>query len=263
MTPDLFSLENKVALITGGYGHLGTSIATGLAEQGATVYILAKDENKFKTAFIKTPESIKSKLKFTYCDISNSSSIQKAFNLVFIKEGNIDILINNAFYSKGSNPETITDLEWNFAIDGTLNSVYRCIREIIPHFKNSNSGRIINVASMYGIVSPEFSIYEETGAPYNPPHYGAAKAGVIQLTKYYAVYLARYNVNVNVISPGAFPRTNSNNSDEFKIKLSKKTPMNRTGKPDDLKGGFIFLASDASSYITGQNLIIDGGWSIW
>jgi gluconate 5-dehydrogenase len=116
---------------------------------------------------------------------------------------------------------------------------------------------------MYGVVSPDFRIYDDYKEFFNPPDYGAAKAGVIQLTKYYAAYYAPYNINVNCISPGPFPSPEVQKEIEFIKQLENKNPQKRIGRPDDLKGVVIFLASEASSYITGQNINVDGGWTIW
>ena len=113
------------------------------------------------------------------------------------------------------------------------------------------------------MLSPKFSIYEHFPNQFNPSHYGAAKAGVIQLTKYYAALLAPHNITVNCVSPGPFPNENTKKHIEFVNQLSKNVPLGRVGSPEELKGIFVLLSSNASNYITGQNLIVDGGWSIW
>jgi gluconate 5-dehydrogenase len=156
----------------------------------------------------------------------------------------------------------MTDDEWAYGIDGSLNSVFRCIREVIPYFKSQGAGKIINVSSMYGIVAPQFEVYDDFPQFLNPPHYGAAKAGIIQLTKYYASYLGKLNINVNAVTPGPYPSDKVQKSDGFVKELEKKTCLNRIGNPEDLAGAFVFLASDASNYITGHNIVVDGGWTI-
>jgi gluconate 5-dehydrogenase len=256
---ELFSLTGKVALVTGGYGHLGTAITEALVEAGATVYVLGRSLEKFEEAFQLQKSE---KLFFLSCDISETESIASAFRQAQEAQGRIDVLVNNAFYSKGQQPEQLTDEEWAYGIDGNLNSVYRCIREVIPYLKD-HGGRIINVSSMYGMVSPDFSIYEESPASLNPPHYGAAKAGVLQLTRYYACYLGKYNITVNAVTPGPFPSEKVQQDKVFIQQLERKNPLHRIGKPEDLKGAFVYLASDASAYMTGQNLVLDGGWTAW
>lgn len=257
---NLFSLNGKIALLTGGYGHLGKAIAIGLAEAGAQVYVLGRSYEKFKTAFDSTSTE---KIHFRNCDVSDTASIAEAFRVVYAETNQLDILINNAFYSAGQNPAQLTDEQWAYGIDGNLNSVYRCIREVIPYMKDKGRGRIINVASMYGMVSPDFHIYEDNPASLNPPHYGAAKAGVIQLTKYFACYLGKDGINVNAVSPGPFPNPEVQQNSEFVQNLEQKNPLNRIGQPEELKGAFVFLSSEASSFITGHNLVVDGGWTAW
>ncbi|WP_432222929.1 SDR family oxidoreductase [Flavobacterium sp. TMP13] len=254
-----FDLKKKIILITGGYGYLGKAITESLLFHKATVYVLGRNEVKFDVAFENN--EFHSQLFFVNCDISDSDSISFAFKKIFEKEGKIDVIINNAFYSKGQSPELMTDNEWEIGIDGTLNSVFKSIRNIIPYFKESNGGKIINVSSMYGIVAPQFDVYNDFPEFLNPPHYGAAKAGVIHMTKYYASYLGKYNIKVNAVSPGPFPSNNVQKVTGFIKALESKTCLNTVGKPEDLAGAFVFLASDASNYITGQNIIVDGGWT--
>ncbi|MDD5529875.1 MAG: SDR family oxidoreductase [bacterium] len=254
-----FKLDKKVVLITGGCGHLGKSISKGLAEAGAIVIVGQKDPDKYYRVF---GEQKYSNISVIELNVSSPVSIKNAYEKIQKKYGKIDVLINNAFYSKGNFPEKITNEEWNYGIDGTLNSVFRCVKEVLPYMRKAKKGNIINIASMYGVVSPDFKIYENNPEYFNAPNYGVAKAGVIQFTKYYAVYLAKYNIRVNCISPGAFPSIEVQKSKGFIEKLSKKIPMGRIGNPDDLKGVIVFLSSDASSYVTGQNIIVDGGWTL-
>jgi len=258
LLPD-FSLDGKIAVVTGGYGHLGKSICKALSEANATVICCGRNIDKYQESFGKQG---KSNISFVELDVSSSFSIKRAFESIQKEYKKINILINNAFYSEGTSPEKMTDKEWNNGIEGTLNSVFKGIREIIPFMKKAKEGNIINIASMYGIVSPDFRVYDSNPEFLNPPNYGTAKAGVIQLTRYYAVYLAKYNIRVNCISPGAFPSLKVQKNESFIDKLSKKIPMGRIGEPNELKGAIIFLASEASSYITGQNIVIDGGWTI-
>src|SRR5262249_31571580 len=137
---DLFDLKNKVIAITGGYGYLGRTISRGLAEYGAMVYVLGRSKEKFKAAF---PESTKN-IKFIVCDTGDTPSVKAAFKAIDKKEKRIDVLINNAFSVKGQHPLEISDQEWRDSLEGTLNSFYRCIREMVPYFKNNKAGKIIN-----------------------------------------------------------------------------------------------------------------------
>lgn len=254
-----FDLEGKVYVVTGGYGYLGEAITNSLIFHNATVYVLARNEEKFNERLLKKGQ--KASPKFMMADIESSMSINKAFEKIYSEEGKIDGLINNAFYLKGQSPENMLDEDWNFGVDGTLSSVFRCIRAIIPIFKERNRGNIVNVSSMYGLVAPDFRIYDENPTFLNPPHYGASKAGVIQLTRYYAAYLGKWGINVNCVTPGPFPSESVQMNVKFIEELKQRTLLNRIGKPEDLAGAFVFFASDAANFITGQNLIVDGGWT--
>lgn len=253
----MLSLKNKVILITGGYGYLGTSICQGLVLMGAKVWVLGKSAEKFSHKFGQT-----SNMFFQEVDISDTKSIENGIEKIYQIEQKIDVFINNAMFLKGQHPETMSDEDWNYGIDGCLNSVYRCIRAVIPYLKKNSVGKIINVSSMYGLVSPDFKVYENNTF-LNPPHYGASKAGILQMTRYYACYLGKHNIQVNAVTPGAFPNTEVQQNQEFIQNLKEKSPLGKIGKPEDLQGVFILLSSEASNFITGQNFIIDGGWTAW
>jgi len=256
----MYRLEvtNKVMIVTGGYGHLGKAIVLGLVAHGAKVYVMGRDPEKFQ----KNMSLLSDKATFVSGDISDSESIRTAFNSVWKQEGRIDVLVNNAAYSRGQLPEELSDQDWSIGVDGVLGSVFRCIRTIIPYMKEQKHGKIINVSSMYGMVAPDFAIYDDATEFLNPPHYGAAKAGVLQLTRYFASYLGKYGIQVNSVTPGAFPSETVQQDRKFIDKLEKKTLLGRIGKPKDLAGAFVFLASDAANYITGQNIVVDGGWTV-
>jgi gluconate 5-dehydrogenase len=253
---NLFSLKSKVILVTGGYGYLATGFCLDLAKAGAIVIIAAKNRDKFQEKY----SDVKN-IFFCQCDVSSTKSIKKALVEISHKYSRLDVLINNAFYLKHNpDPLKIIDDDFNYGLDGILTSTYRVVRESLPFLQSPAS--IINLASMYGIVAPDFKIYNKSPQFINPPHYGAAKAGIIQLTKYFAVLLAKQNIRVNVISPGAYPSKIVQQNRYFIKNLESKIPLGRIGRPDDLSGPIIFLASDASRYITGHNLIVDGGWTV-
>ena len=175
-----FNLSGKVVIVTGGYGYLGKAITESLLFHGAIVYVLGRSEAKFNDAFAQTEQA---NLFFQFCDVSDSKSIITALEFISSQVNKIDVLINNAFYIQGLSPVKMTDEEWNMGVEGTLGSVFKFTREIIPYFLKNKAGKIINVSSMYGMISPDFSIYDNNPQFLNPPHYGAAKAGIIQLTK--------------------------------------------------------------------------------
>jgi gluconate 5-dehydrogenase len=254
------NLINKNILITGGYGYLGSAIVESLAYHGANVFVLGRNITKFNAAFESLENELKNKIRFQECDIKSTESIEKAFATI-ASTTTIDALINNAFYLKGQSPFEMTDEDWNEGIEGTLSSVFKCIRSIIPYFMQQNFGKIINVSSMYGMIAPDFDVYSASPAYLNPPHYGVAKAGIIQLTKYYASLLGTNNIHVNCVTPGPFPSTEVQQNEVFVAELKSKTCLNKIGKPADLAGIFVFLSSNASDFVTGQSFVIDGGWT--
>ena len=235
-TLELFSLKGKTAVITGGCGHLGRAMTTALQDAGANVYVTGTSVDKFHRVFGQ-----ESFLHFVEIDIMNSDSIRNAFAQIAEKEGSIDILVNNAaqYAGIGKKSEDLTDEDWSQCVDGIAGSTYRCIREVIPHMKGG--GSIVNIASMYGIVSPYMSVYTPPcESSLIPVSYSAGKASVIQMTRYFGAYLI-----------------------ERKIRVNAKNPSHRLGNPEDLSGALLFLASDASKYVVGQNIQVDGGWTIW
>jgi gluconate 5-dehydrogenase len=172
--------------------------------------------------------------------------------------------VNNAFFGyEGKNEKNIPAMPeemWAMGIEGTANVVFRCIRSAASLMKKG--GSIINISSIYGIVSPDPSIYGTSGFN-NPPAYGAGKAAVLQFTRYAACHLASKGIRVNSISPGAFPNKEVQENKKFISNLKRKIPLGRIGEPEDLAGAVVFLASDASSYVTGSNIVVDGGWTAW
>ncbi|MCC3159405.1 SDR family oxidoreductase [Hymenobacter sp. 15J16-1T3B] len=256
----LFSLQDHVVLLTGGYGHLGRAVAAGLAAHGATVVVIGRRPETFADVF--GADAAAEGIHLIEGDVADTASVQAAFRTAREQFGLPSVLINNATYGKGNQPEALTDEEFAFTLDGALGSTYRCIREILPYLRERGGGKIINVASMYGVVAPDFTAYEATPQFTNPPHYGAAKAGVIQLTKYFASYLAADHIQVNCVTPGAFPSAPVQQHPEFIRELERRIPLGRIGRPEDLAGAFVYLSSRAADFVTGHNLIVDGGWTI-
>ncbi len=258
----MFSLKDKTAIVTGGAGHLGTAFSEALAEVGANVVIASKNEKKC----MELAERLRNEYDITAIgielDVSSLDSINKCWKEVYLKTESIDILVNNATYGASGSIETLSEDDWTKGIDGTINNVFRCTKAVIPYMKQQNTGTIINISSMYGHVSPNPGIYGESGFD-SPPNYGAGKSAIVQFTKYCACHLADYGVRVNCISPGPFPTPKVQKEEWFIDNLNNKNPLGRIGQPRDLKGILILLASDASSYITGQNIFVDGGWTVW
>lgn len=259
---EMFSLKGSNAIITGGTSPLGFAMAEGLAEAGARVVIAGRDEGKCREYAKKLSDITGVKTAGLKIDISSSEMIESCFETACKEIGCPDILVNNASFSAQGSLETMTDKEWQQGIDGTINGVFRCTGAVIRYMKKNKSSSIINIASMYGLVSPDPSIYGNSGFN-NPSAYGAGKAAVIQFTRYCAVHLAGYGIRVNSITPGPFPGAAARENEDFMAALGQKVPLGRTGEPHELKGAVVFLSSRASGYVTGHNLVVDGGWTAW
>ncbi len=258
-TIELFSLKGKTAIVTGGCGHLGHAMVAALADAGASVWVAGTNHDKFLRVF-----GFDTTLRFVKIDIMDSTSIREAFTAVAAEAGQIDVLINNAaqYAGIGKKSEDLSDDDWVRCIEGIAGSTYKCIREVLPFMKAG--GSIVNIASMYGIVSPYLAVYEPPcEASLIPVNYSAGKASVIQMTRYFGTYLIDRKIRVNSISPGPFPSPKVQENKVFADRLREKNPSHRLGDPEDLKGAVLFLASDASKYVVGQNIQVDGGWTIW
>jgi NAD(P)-dependent dehydrogenase (short-subunit alcohol dehydrogenase family) len=258
----LFNLSGKVAIVTGGTGYLGTAISEGLAEAGSSVVIASKDKDKCSKLAIELSKKHGVQALGMFVDVRSSDAVRNCMSEVKRALGSIDILVNNASFGKQASIETATEQEWTEGIDGTLHSVFRCIQAVVPHMAAKKHGTIINIASMYGIVSPDPRIYGDSGYD-NPPSYGAGKAAILQLSRFAACNLAGKGIRVNSISPGPFPNPEVQKNRRFISNLEGKVPLGRIGQPYEIKGAAVFLASDASSYITGHNIVVDGGWTAW
>lgn len=257
----LFNLTGKVCIITGAYGYLGKENAKCLMDFGATVIAaIRKADERWKT----DEEHIAA--EYVECDCLSTESVQMCYRYVFEKYGRIDVLVNcassGAGFGKDSQLEYMTDETFLKTLEGGLCNTFRCTREVVPYMKQNGGGSIINYGSMYGMVSSDLRIYDGTDQK-SPPNYAASKAGIINLTRYSACALAEYGIRVNVVTPGPFPALHAQEFNEFIGKLANKTMVGRIGQPHEMAGAVLLLASDASSFMTGSNIVVDGGWTAW
>ena len=253
----MFLLKGKTAVVTGGAGLIGKPVSIGLAEAGAKVYIADIDEKKGLKI-----EKQNNKVKSIKLDITDIKSIKNCIKKITEKEKKIDIWVNCAYpHTKDWSDkfEKIKPESWKKNVDMHLNGYFLCCQQIAEQMKKQKNGSIINFSSIYGLVGPDFSIYENTNSTM-PAAYSAIKGGIITFTKYLATYYAKKGVRVNAVAPGGIFDKQPNS---FVKKYSEKTPMGRMGKPKEVVGPVMFLASDASSYVTGHVLVVDGGWTIW
>ena len=258
---DLFSLEGKRALVTGGAGYLGTALCYALAELGADVALASRDASACEARSREIAEATSVRSVGLELDIRDADSVAACIEEVRARFGGLDILVNNAWSGNKNSWETIDLDDWTYDIDVSLTATFRMVKAAFEELKASQ-GVVLNVASMYGHVAPDYRLYDSEQFA-NPPSYGAAKAGVIQFTKYLASFLSPHNIRVNCLSPGAFPHPATQEHEAFMARLGGKNPLGRIGQPHELKGAAALLCSDASSYMTGQNICVDGGWAVW
>ncbi len=256
----MFRLDDRSVLITGSTGYLGSELAFGLAMHGAHVYVNSRSLSKCEEIVTKIKET--GGLASVACfDVTNDDEVKKFSDSIDC----LDILVNNSYSGKGGTIETADSLDYMSSYKASVMASANLVKSLLPHFRRAvlkgGYASIINIASMYGMVSPDKRIYNSPQDT-NPPFYGAAKAALIQWTKYAACEFAKEKIRVNSISPGPFPSTFvQKDNPQLVERIISKVPMNRIGVPNELVGSVVFLASSASSYVTGVNLPVDGGWT--
>jgi len=254
MIGKLFDLSGRVAVVTGGSRGLGAEFAEGLAEAGASLMLCARRDEWL----VPGAESLRAR-GFTVhamrCDVSNASDVHAVVNAAIERFGKIDILVNNAGVSWGERPEAMTLAQWQRVIDVNLTGAFLCSQAVGREMIKRQHGRIINIASIAGLQG-------NVNGPYYAG-YAASKAGLMGLTRELAASWGRHGIRVNAIAPGFFRSRMSDASiDQIESSLNVVTPLGRVGHPGELKGVAVFLASDASNYITGQTIVVDGGGTI-
>jgi NAD(P)-dependent dehydrogenase (short-subunit alcohol dehydrogenase family) len=252
----LFSLEGKIAVVTGGAGLIGREIVAALSDSGARVLIGDTDRDRAKELMQLTGAG------FVQLDITSETSIEETLSGVVQSEGKLDILVNSAYPRTadwGAKLEDVPYDSWCTNLNSHLGGYFLCCRKGAELMKSGGGGSIINIASIYGVVAPDFSLYEGTEMTM-PVAYSAIKGGVIAMTRYLATYYGSDKVRANVVSPGGIF---DGQPESFVARYSAKTPMGRMGRADEIAGTVVYLASAASSFVTGQNLLVDGGWTAW
>jgi NAD(P)-dependent dehydrogenase (short-subunit alcohol dehydrogenase family) len=241
-------LKDKVIIVTGGCGLIGKSIIKRIiAEDGIAINAEINVITNLDNGIIN-------------CDITSHNSVEECIIQIINRYGRIDGWVNNAYprtddWSKKF--EDIPLLSWKKNIDMQLNSIFICCQLVLAQMKKQKSGSIVNMASIYGVVGPDFSVYDRTEMTM-PAAYSAIKGGVVNFTRYLASYYGAYGIRVNCVSPGGIF---DQQSTEFISNYEKKVPMKRLGSPEDVSPSVTFLLGNNSNYITGHNLIVDGGWT--
>jgi NAD(P)-dependent dehydrogenase (short-subunit alcohol dehydrogenase family) len=262
---DLMNLSGRVVLITGGAGHIGRAMADAVAELGASVAIADINEESCRSTAQWLEERHTVHAAFFALDLAEEESVASLPNRVAKQLGRLDVLINCAAFVGTSGLEGwVVPFEeqsvdtWRRAIEVNLTSVFTLTQAAAPLLKASRHGSIINISSIYGVYGPDLRLYEDT-AMGSPAAYAASKGGLIQFTRWCSTVLAP-DIRVNAVTPGGVFR---NQDERFVERYVNKTPLQRMAVEEDFKGAVCYLASDLSAYVTGQNLIVDGGFGVW
>jgi NAD(P)-dependent dehydrogenase (short-subunit alcohol dehydrogenase family) len=271
MASDRFALDGKVALVTGGAGILGRRFCRGLAEHGASVAIVDIDIDGAKHLADEVSRETGRRVLPVACDLREPEQVRQMTETVVSAFGRIDVLHNNAA-GKSSNLdaffasfEDYSLKQWREIMAIDLDAMFLVAQSVGKHMiARGGGGSVIQTASIYGIVAADQRIYEGSeygGRPINTPAvYAAAKAGVLGLTRHLAAYWAPHRIRVNALTPGG---VESGQNETFRQRYSQRVPLGRMAAPDEMVGALVYLASDASSYVTGQNIVVDGGLTAW
>jgi gluconate 5-dehydrogenase len=258
---ELFDLSGRVALITGASGYLGSAMASALAEAGATVACASRHQARADTAANKLPTGPGQEHFGVVLDQLDEGSINLGFQAVIERSGTVDVVVNNGQHGPANDLTDVTTEQFKAQLANAAGYFHlsRLARDHVV--QRGGAASIIMIGSMYGMVGSYPDVYDGVCSA-SPVAYHALKGGVIHMTRHLAVYWAKDQVRVNCLSPGAFPNP-TKVPGGLVDRLTPKCPMGRMGQPHELKGAVVFLASDASSYMTGQNVVIDGGWTAW
>jgi NAD(P)-dependent dehydrogenase (short-subunit alcohol dehydrogenase family) len=268
---DKFSLKGKTAIVTGGPGLLGVEFCRTLAEAGANVVAADLDG---KAAADTADQMIRRgySAMAVQVDVTSPESVKEMTGQVINAFGRIDVLVNSAAIDPkfdpshpGSNTgafETYPVDLWRKALDVNLTGAFLCSQAVSGSMLKQGSGSIINICSMYGLVGPDQRVYIQEGKTerFKPAFYSVTKAGILGLTRYIATYYAGKGIRANALTPGGIY---NDNDEEFLKNYTARAVMGRMARKDEMNGALLFLASDASSYMTGSNLVVDGGWTAW
>jgi NAD(P)-dependent dehydrogenase (short-subunit alcohol dehydrogenase family) len=261
----MLSMEGRVAVVTGGCGHIGLAIAEGLAEQGCNLLLIDLSEDATTATASKLGERWGVQVEGLAVDLENAEA--RGSVAPFIREhfGRVDVLVNNAGFVGDSQmtgwavPFEDQSIEtWRRAVEVNVTAGFHLSQLLVPMLKEHRCGSIVNVASIYGLLGPDMTLYDGTKMG-NPAAYAVSKGGLIQLTRWMSTVLAP-DIRVNCVSPGGVARQQPK---VFVEKYISRTPLKRMGEEDDFKGAVLYFASDISAWVTGQNLVVDGGWSAW
>lgn len=259
---NLFSLKERVVIVTGGTGYLGRDICKGLACSGAQVVAIGRNPQRLEDLRAFNGPDIEGEIECFSCDVTNETQFAAVIHKAWQRYGRLDALINNAGSAKREKWEDLNKQSWLDGFEGTVNHYFTCTKIVSEYMLKNSCGSIVNNASLFSFLGHDPSMYLDLN---NGPaaHHAAAKGAVLQLTRYLATLWANKGIRVNAVSPGFFPQKRGPERPDFMAEITRRIPMRRKGLPSDLAGTIIFLVSDASAYLTGQNIVVDGGYSVW
>ena len=271
--PKLFSLDGKVAVVTGSLGLIGKNHCRALAEAGANIVVTDLDQQACDVFASELSIEYSIKALGLGCDITNKESVIELKDRILEQFSKIDVLVNNAAINDMFETPAAAGEQSKFenyplelfqrSLDVNITGMFLCSQVLGSVMAQQGTGSIINIASTYGIVAPDQSLYARADGSqsfYKSAAYPVTKGAVISFTRFLAAYWGHRGVRVNTLSPGGV----ENNQDAFFVdNYAKRTPLARMAEPTDYQGAIVFLASDASSYMTGANLVVDGGWTTW
>ena len=256
---DRFRLDGRVAFISGAAGHLGQAMSRALLSAGAHVILNGRNGERLSAFKATLADEGLSRTSIACFDMSDTAAV----TCFFANVHQLDVLVNNAITVAMGTIASSTADDFAKAYDSGVRAAFEAMRAAEPLLRKSSAASVINIASMYGTVSPDPSIYGDSGVN-SPPAYGPAKAALMQLTRYMACHWGALGIRVNAIAPGPFPRNEfQSQQPAFVERLAAKAPLKRVGQAHEIGGVVTFLASDAASYITGAVLPVDGGWTAW
>jgi NAD(P)-dependent dehydrogenase (short-subunit alcohol dehydrogenase family) len=273
-----FDLTSKVAIVTGGPGLIGKEFCRTLAEAGASVVVADINADGVNSTTSSLIEAGYHSLGVA-TDVTQPESVHNLVDETLATFGRLDVLVNSAALDPKFDPDALAEMakrgtlsgafedypldSWKAALDVNLTGLFLCCQAAVkPMLAHGRKGSIINICSTYGLVAPDQRIYRRAGeqTSYKPVYYSVTKAGVLGLTRYLSAYYAGSEIRVNALTPGGIY---NNHDNEFLQAYSARTIMGRMANKDEMNGALLFLASDASSYMTGSNLVVDGGWTAW
>lgn len=257
---ELFDLSGQVALITGASGHLGSALARAMAEAGASVVCASRQLAVARESAAGLPVRHGAKHHAVALDQLDERSIEQGFQQAVESAGQVDILVNNGHAGDAHDLTNVTASDFNRMLENAT-GYFLLARHLHDHVvARQAAGAVVLIGSMYGVVGSYPDAYAGI-CPASPVHYHTLKGGLVQMTRHLASYWARDGVRVNCLSPGPFPSSKA--PADMVTRLKTKCPQGRMGQPHELKGALLLLVSRAGSYITGQNLLVDGGWTAW